>query len=52
MTFQELIAKRAHLKKMLEMARTLPDTAPGKQGAIERLEIDILLIKLHLNAVY
>lgn len=52
MTFEQLVTKRTHLKRMLTMAKALPDSAPGKAGAIERLEIEILLLKLHLNCVY
>ena len=52
MTFQELVERRTHLKKMLLMAKALPETAPGRAGAIAELETKILLIKLHLNCVY
>lgn len=49
MSFTELIAHRTLLKRMLAMARSLPEGVPGKEGAIARLEGEILLIKLYLN---
>lgn len=54
MTFEQLIAKSAHLKRLLveAKAKNLRGDAPGLANTIAQLETQILLIKLHLNSVY
>lgn len=46
------IGERTHLKRMLVMAKALPEGAPGREATIARLEMEILYIKLYLNALY
>lgn len=48
----DLVRERTQLKCMLAMARELPEGAQGRDGAIAKLEIEILLIKLRLNCAY
>lgn len=48
---QQLIDKRAHLKKMLHLAKGLPADCPGLHGVIAKLETEILYIKIYLNCL-
>lgn len=52
MNFDKLIERRKHLKRMLESAQRLGDHVAGKQGLIDRLEIEILGIKIQINSAY
>ena len=51
MTVQAAHEERTRLKQMLELATNLPES-DARDRAIQRIEVELLLLKLRLNSEY